>query len=275
MAAAQQNPGPERPSRGPLHRSLRAWLLPALLTLSVHAPLLAPWSRPRPPVTRHSSVAIELTDSPPATLDEPGTRRPRPPTSASQPAPRRRTAIAMPGSSKRAEHRPTGARVADAAPHLTAGPGEAAPRAAAGGAAGAGAPLAVAPLRAAEPLAGGGLAPVPPAPGAGAAPAEAGSPALLAYASQLRARVAAQQHYPRSARRTGQRGQCLVRLHIDRRGHLAAAPALLRSSGWPALDAEALRMCRAALPFPAPATRGLGDAGLVIDVPVQFSLDRE
>lgn len=91
-----------------------------------------------------------------------------------------------------------------------------------------------------------------------------------AYGDLVRRRIDSHKRYPRRARQLGQEGEVVLALALHADGSLAAPPRLLRSSGTAALDQEALRMARAAAPFPPrPGTRG---HELVVHVPVQFSL---
>ena len=89
-----------------------------------------------------------------------------------------------------------------------------------------------------------------------------------AYGNRVRQRIEAHQRYPARARRQSQEGEPLIAVTVRADGHLAAPPRLVRSSGVAALDREALRMARAAAPFPPPAA----SAPVVIQVPVRFSL---
>lgn len=87
-----------------------------------------------------------------------------------------------------------------------------------------------------------------------------------AYGDLVRRRIDSHKHYPRRARQLGQEGEVVLALVLRADGSLAAPPRLLRSSGTAALDQEALRMARAAAPFP-PRPGARGDE-LVVHVPV-------
>lgn len=91
-----------------------------------------------------------------------------------------------------------------------------------------------------------------------------------AYATRIRARIDAHKRYPARARRRGLEGVATVIVTLSSAGHLAAPPRLARTSGVAALDREALRMARAAAPYPPPA--GARATPLVLRVPVRFSL---
>ncbi len=114
----------------------------------------------------------------------------------------------------------------------------------------------------------------PAAPGGDAAGGQAskssaGADALARYAAQVRRRMESHKRYPRRALVSGASGTARVRLAIDPRGNLSSAARLASSAGDDALDAEALRMARAAAPFPAPP--GHAPAPLEIVVPVRFA----
>lgn len=94
---------------------------------------------------------------------------------------------------------------------------------------------------------------------------------VRAYGEHVRRRIDAHKQYPARARRLALAGVATVIVSIDARGHLARPPRLARSSGVAALDDEALRMARAAAPFPPP-NPDARPTPLVIHVPVRFSL---
>lgn len=125
------------------------------------------------------------------------------------------------------------------------------------------------------PAAPGSLLPGPVAPGGQpSGPVSAPAPAFdaRAYGEHIRRRIDAHKHYPARARRLGLEGVATVIVAVDGRGHLARAPRIARSSGVAALDDEALRMARAAAPFPPLAGADARPAPLVVHVPVRFSL---
>ncbi|QRK10828.1 energy transducer TonB [Archangium violaceum] len=94
---------------------------------------------------------------------------------------------------------------------------------------------------------------------------------LLAYREWLSRHVTRQRRYPAQAVRLGMEGTARVRVRINRDGSLAAPPRLEGSSRFRVLDAEALRMVKAAAPFsPLPPELARESAEFVI--PVSFSL---
>jgi len=96
--------------------------------------------------------------------------------------------------------------------------------------------------------------------------------ALEAYAAEVRRAVEARKQYPRRAHKLRRQGTAEVDVTLTPDGRLAGPPALTRSSGWPSLDHEALRMVRTAAPFPrAPATATTPT--ITIRLPIRFSID--
>lgn len=93
-----------------------------------------------------------------------------------------------------------------------------------------------------------------------------------AYAQHIRRRIDAHKRYPARARRLGLEGMATVVVAVDARGHLARPPRIVRSSGVAALDDEALRMARAAAPFPPMAVADARPSPIEVHVPVSFSL---
>jgi periplasmic protein TonB len=121
----------------------------------------------------------------------------------------------------------------------------------------------------------GSLLPGPPAPAGHASVIPPGpAPAFdaRAYGELVRRRIDAHKQYPARARRLGLEGVATVIVAVDARGHLARPPRVARSSGVAALDDEALRMARAAAPFPLPVVEDARPTPLVVHVPVRFSL---
>jgi protein TonB len=92
------------------------------------------------------------------------------------------------------------------------------------------------------------------------------------YAALVRRAVEAEKQYPRRALKLSRQGVARVDVAIAADGSLAATPVLADSSGWKSLDREALRMVRAAAPFPrVPDT--LAASPVTIRLPISFSLD--
>jgi len=111
------------------------------------------------------------------------------------------------------------------------------------------------------------VATAPPAPPP--APAPNKGELRAAYAARIARVVAEHRRYPRLARRRHRQGRILVALVVASDGRLGAPPRIAHSPGYPALEAEALRMVRAAAPYP-PLPAPLDEMRLM--VPVDFSL---
>lgn len=92
------------------------------------------------------------------------------------------------------------------------------------------------------------------------------------YNARLRAKIVQRRRYPTEAEEAGWQGTVLVRVQVARDGTLAGEPEVLRSSGFGALDREALRMVRAAAPF-APLPGGFEGAAREVQLPIEFVLD--
>lgn len=76
--------------------------------------------------------------------------------------------------------------------------------------------------------------------------------------------------YPRVAERDGQQGVALVAIGVDRQGIVRSA-RIVRGSGYPSLDGEALATIRRGSPLPAPTPDIPGDP-VSVELPIQFSL---
>ena len=94
---------------------------------------------------------------------------------------------------------------------------------------------------------------------------------LMGYGRGVMARVARQQRYPEEASDRGWEGTVEVHVRISRDGQLVGAPTVVRSSGYPALDREALRMVRAAAPFQV-LPNAYRDDLAEFDMPIEFTL---
>lgn len=122
--------------------------------------------------------------------------------------------------------------------------------------------------------------PAPQAPASSAAPAPAPPPAASAappsssalpgWRSELVGRLQRAKRYPDVARARDEQGAAAVTFTIDRSGHVLSAK-LIRSSGSPSLDEEAVEMVRRADPLP-PMPSELPGSTLTLTVPVTFSL---
>lgn len=91
------------------------------------------------------------------------------------------------------------------------------------------------------------------------------------YDSGVFAKMDKEKRYPRKAKVLGLEGSCIVALVINRDGSLAEDPKLLgKGSGHDALDAECVRMAKAAAPYPPIV--GDVDIPLRLHKKIQFSL---
>lgn len=121
--------------------------------------------------------------------------------------------------------------------------------------------------------------PAPEVPAPSAAPAPAPPPAASAapllsafpgWRSELSSRLQRAKRYPDVARAREEQGAAAVAFTMDRSGHVLSAK-LVRSSGSPSLDEEAVAMVRRADPLP-PMPSELPGSTLTLTVPVTFSL---
>jgi periplasmic protein TonB len=111
----------------------------------------------------------------------------------------------------------------------------------------------------------------PPAPAPPAALAEpAFNEALDGYGQALSRLIAQHQRYPRIARMRGWEGTVQVGIRLAP-GERVQQVRIERSSGHDVLDAQALEMVGAALPFP-PAPKTLAERDFVVTVPIVFRL---
>ncbi|WP_168356043.1 energy transducer TonB [Sphingomonas gei] len=78
--------------------------------------------------------------------------------------------------------------------------------------------------------------------------------------------------YPRQAQSARQEGVTLVSVTVDRQGKLLSA-RVVRGSGYPILDGEALATVRRGSPVPPPTSEIRGDP-VTVSIPIQFSLRR-
>ena len=107
--------------------------------------------------------------------------------------------------------------------------------------------------------------------GSGGTAARVDAATIGVYARKLYQEVGRQQRYPASAARLGMKGTARIRLRIRRDGSVVGTPQLVGSSGHEVLDAEALRMVEAAMPF-APLPEGFHLPSALFLIPVDFSL---
>lgn len=91
------------------------------------------------------------------------------------------------------------------------------------------------------------------------------------YADRLARAIAQHKQYPRIAQMRGWQGETIIDLRLDGKGSVLAT-RIERSSGFEALDKQALEMVRKAAPFPAPPEI-LKSSMFNIQVPVSFKLE--
>ncbi len=92
------------------------------------------------------------------------------------------------------------------------------------------------------------------------------------YGRSLHSAVQRKQRYPRAARMMRMEGTVEVEMRVYVDGRLASEPKVSRSSGHELLDKEALRMVRAAAPFPNLPDGFIGETAR-FKVPVRFALN--
>ena len=100
-------------------------------------------------------------------------------------------------------------------------------------------------------------------------PAAPPSDALPAWRGEVSARLQQAKRYPNTARLRGEQGVATVSFTVDRSGHVISAE-LVRSSGTPSLDAEAVALIHRAEPLP-PLPADL--PSVTLTVPISFSLN--
>ncbi|MGH7112483.1 MAG: energy transducer TonB, partial [Stellaceae bacterium] len=114
---------------------------------------------------------------------------------------------------------------------------------------------------------------VPPPPQYYAPPPRRAPPAAATISPGYRARligwIGAHTYYPQSARDAGEEGEVLLRFRIERSGRVADV-AVVRSSGYPDLDAAALAMMRGAALPPFPPS--MPQQSITVEVPIRFRL---
>jgi protein TonB len=87
----------------------------------------------------------------------------------------------------------------------------------------------------------------------------------------LSAWLESHKHYPDSARQRGEEGRAVLHFEVDRSGRVLDF-AVVKSSGYPDLDAAIEDMMRSATlpPFPA----GMTQSRIPVSVTIRFSLTR-
>jgi len=94
---------------------------------------------------------------------------------------------------------------------------------------------------------------------------------LVSFFKRLRDNVYLVWNYPDEAIQKAQQGTCLLRITVNRDGTLARRPEVRESSGWPALDLEAVEAVIKAAPFGA-LPRAYPDETLSIFAFFQYQL---
>lgn len=106
-----------------------------------------------------------------------------------------------------------------------------------------------------------------PVEGSNAAPP---SNAEQAWEGKILAKLERNKRYPAQAQSAGQEDTVMVRMILDRRGHLVNA-VVVKSRAFAVLDNEVLQLARRSSPFPAPPESVTGDP-IQLVVPVEFFL---
>lgn len=91
------------------------------------------------------------------------------------------------------------------------------------------------------------------------------------YSGQLTREIAKHKQYPKIAQMRGWQGEVRIDLHLDGNGNLLSSK-INTSSGYEALDKQALEMVKKASPFPAPPDVLRGRSFNIL-VPVSFHLE--
>ncbi|MCX7189683.1 MAG: energy transducer TonB [Methylotenera sp.] len=118
--------------------------------------------------------------------------------------------------------------------------------------------------------------PVPPAPIVPHDPPQPIAPpdtsaARDSYGNTLWGAIGKHKQYPRIAQMRGWQGEAIVELQLDGNGKLKSKK-IIQSSGYDALDKQALDMVEKAMPFPAPP-EVLRGGSFSIKVPIPFKLE--
>ena len=93
------------------------------------------------------------------------------------------------------------------------------------------------------------------------------------YGSTLWGAIGKHKQYPKIAQMRGWQGDVVVELQLDGNGKLKAKK-IIKSSGYDALDKQALEMVEKAAPFPAPPEALRGNS-FSIRVPIPFKLEEQ
>lgn len=98
------------------------------------------------------------------------------------------------------------------------------------------------------------------------------SPEEVRWEGAILARIEGKKRYPKAALRVGTQDIVMLRLVLDREGHVVRAE-VARSGGHAPLDAEVLALARRAGPYPRPPASVAGETVALL-VPVEFVLKK-
>jgi len=113
------------------------------------------------------------------------------------------------------------------------------------------------------------IAPVAMAPTQGV-PSDKNSEAVVTWRTQVLALVEKNKRYPQAARSRREQGTAQVSFTLDRQGMVVSA-RVTQSSGFSALDDEAIALLKRAQPFPAPPRTFPGEF-VVVRQPIRFTV---
>ena len=229
--------------------------LAASIVVHLGAMTLALPPRSALPFDMPTPLSVRLVQEPVAFVSEPPPARPAVAKPArAKPAPRKREDV--PPALTTAPQTLPPAETIQAVPVLEEGP------------AGAPEPLAPPPIAAPLPPTTEQVATLAPAPVQRAPSAEL----LALYTKSLSEMFARYKEYPRIAEMRGWEGSVTMRLRVAPSGRLMGAE-VLKSSGYDALDKQAIAMVSKAGALPVPPT-GLSSADFAVLVPIDFRLER-
>ena len=108
--------------------------------------------------------------------------------------------------------------------------------------------------------------------GIGSTKTSGGNPASrLTYNTKIQTRIARFKRYPRSARKQGVTGTVTIAFSLNKRGRVTYS-SIVKSSGDPRLDKEALSLLIRAEPFPA-IPEEMSEDSIDFTLPIEFSLN--
>ena len=245
------------------------WVVCAAIVLTAHAAVL--WSLPppaaEPPLPPAIPIELDLSQAPAVTASQataPAPLPPVPPAEVSPPAP------VQPAPPEPAIPTPPATPAPPRPPRPVRRPDAPVPRPQPAARGPASAPARTEPAPSAQPPSARPSAPVSPPPAA-ATPAPAADPnAVPAWQGRLIGQLQRAKRYPDAARSAGEEGASIISFVMDRTGQVLSV-RLVRSSGSPALDEEALALVRRAEPLPPPPPEMPGRS-ITLTVPIRFSL---